>query len=108
MDDDKTFPKKRLSIIIEAPFLNRLLEMLDAHDVPGYTVLPALAGKGKSGSWRRDALSSDAYRMVQRPAQSEPIVVSIKLSTIRASKSFPISLHQEQDIYDNSMMCKQD
>ncbi len=65
MDDDKTFPKKRLSIIIEAPFLNRLLEMLDAHDVPGYTVLPALAGKGKSGSWRRDALSSDAYRMVQ-------------------------------------------
>ncbi len=65
MDDDKTYPKKRLSIIIEAPFLNRLLDLLDTHDVPGYTVLPALAGKGKSGSWRRDALSSDANRMVQ-------------------------------------------
>ncbi len=65
MDEDKTYPKKRLSIIIEAPFLNRLLDMLDRPDVPGYTVLPALAGKGKSGAWRRDALSSDAGRMVQ-------------------------------------------
>ena len=65
MDEDKTYPKKRLSIIIEAPFLNRLLDLLDTHDVPGYTVLPALAGKGKSRSWRRDSLSSDANRMVQ-------------------------------------------
>lgn len=65
MSEDKTYPKKRLSIIIEAPFLSRLLDMLDNHDVPGYTVLPALAGKGKSGGWRRDALSSDAGRMVQ-------------------------------------------
>ena len=65
MTTQKTYPKKRLSIIIEAPFLNRLLELLDGHDVPGYTVLPALAGKGASGSWRRDALSSDAGRMVQ-------------------------------------------
>lgn len=64
MSEDKTYPKKRLSIIIEAPFLSRLLDMLDNH-VPGYTVLPALAGKGKSGGWRRDALSSDAGRMVQ-------------------------------------------
>ena len=65
MNDIKTYPKKRLSIIIEAPFMNRLLDMLDGMNVPGYTVLPALAGSGKSGSWRRDALSSDAGRMVQ-------------------------------------------
>ncbi len=65
MTDQKTYPKKRLSIIIEAPFLNRLLGLLDSHHVPGYTVLPALAGKGSSGPWRRDALSSDAGRMVQ-------------------------------------------
>ena len=61
----QTYPKKRLSIIIEAPFLNRLLDLLDGLDVPGYTALPALAGRGKSRSWRRDALSSDAGRMVQ-------------------------------------------
>jgi nitrogen regulatory protein PII len=61
----QTYPKKRLSIIIEAPFLNRLLDLLDGLDVPGYTALPALAGRGKNRSWRRDALSSDAGRMVQ-------------------------------------------
>ena len=61
----KTYPKKRLSIIIEAPFMKRLLDILDRLDVPGYTVLPALAGKGKEGSWSRDTLSSDAGRMVQ-------------------------------------------
>ena len=65
MTEQKTYPKKRLSIIIEAPFLNRLLELRDSHHVPGYTVLPALAGKGSRGPWRRDALSSDAGRMVQ-------------------------------------------
>jgi len=65
MEDIKTYAKKRLSIIIEAPFMSRLLEMLEELNVPGYTVLPALAGSGNNGSWRRDALSSDARRMVQ-------------------------------------------
>lgn len=65
MADYQTYPKKRLSIIIEAPYLNRLLEKLDGLDVPGYTVFPALGGKGQDGSWRRDSLSSDAGRMVQ-------------------------------------------
>ena len=65
MDDLQTYPKKRLSIIIEAPFLNRLLDLLDTLEVPGYTALPALAGRGKNSSWRRDALSSDVGGMVQ-------------------------------------------
>ena len=65
MDDLETYPKKRLSIVIEAPFLNRLLDMLDKLDVSGFTVIQALAGKGKSGSWQRDSLSSDAGRMVE-------------------------------------------
>ena len=65
MDQPRTYPKKQLSIFIEAPFLNRLLKILDSLEVPGYSVLPALAGRGQSGPWRRDSLSSDAGRMVQ-------------------------------------------
>lgn len=65
MEEMRTFPKKRLSIIIEMPFMNRLFDLLDTLDVPGYTALPALAGRGQSGSWSRDSLSSDAGRMVQ-------------------------------------------
>lgn len=59
-----TYPKKQMTVVIEAPYLNRLLDRLESLDVPGYTVVPALAGRGEDGAWRRDSLSSDAGRMV--------------------------------------------
>ncbi|GGK23945.1 DUF190 domain-containing protein [Salinarimonas ramus] len=59
-----THPKKRLDIIVEAPIMNRLLDLLDRLAVTGYTVVPALAGRGRDGSWRRAGLVSDAGQMV--------------------------------------------
>jgi len=84
----KTFPKKQLSIVIEAPFLKRLLGCFDELDVPGYTVLPALAGRGQSGEWSRDSLSSDAGRMVQ----VEIILDAEKVSPVLESISDILSL----------------
>ena len=55
----KTFPKKRLEFLVEMPFLDRLLTQLDDMAV-NYTALPALAGSGSSGPWRRDGLVSEA------------------------------------------------
>ncbi len=52
----QTFPKKQIEIMIEAPALNRVLEFLDAEGVSGYTVFPAMAGKGRDGAWHRDGL----------------------------------------------------
>lgn len=83
MTDTKTYPKKRLSIIIEAPFMNRLLDMLDSLQVPGYTVFPALAGNGKSGAWKRDSLSSDAGRMVQVLIILDEAKVPVVLKAVR-------------------------
>ena len=40
--------------MVEAPLLNRMISILEAQGVGGYTVVPAIAGKGKSGSWHRD------------------------------------------------------
>lgn len=60
----KTYDKKRIDIFIEAPFLNRLTSYLDDQEVSGYTVLPALAGRGHEGSWNREGLVSDAGRLV--------------------------------------------
>ena len=60
-----THPKKRLDIIIEAPALNLLLEQLDAAGVTGYTVFPALSGRGHDGHWRLDDSFNDASHMVQ-------------------------------------------
>ena len=56
----KTHPKKRIDIMIESPLLARLTGLLDELDVSGYTVLPALAGKGDDGAWHRDGVIGQA------------------------------------------------
>ena len=50
----ETYTKKRIEIMIESPLLARLTGLLDELDVHGYTVLPALAGRGRDGAWHRD------------------------------------------------------
>lgn len=59
----QTYQKSRIEILVEAPFLDRLMDRLDRLPITGYTVLPALAGKGTSGSWRRDGLVGGAGQM---------------------------------------------
>ena len=56
--------KKRLEIIVEAPVLNRLTDLLDRLEVGGYTIVPALGGKGRGGSWSREGQATDAGRMI--------------------------------------------
>ncbi|HVL70427.1 MAG TPA: transcriptional regulator [Beijerinckiaceae bacterium] len=60
----QTHPKKRIEIVLEAPALNRLIDRLEKANVSGYTVLPALAGRGSGGGWSREGLAGDAGRMV--------------------------------------------
>ncbi|MBX3490249.1 MAG: DUF190 domain-containing protein [Parvibaculum sp.] len=57
-------PKKRIDIVLEAPVLKRLTDLLDRLDVTGYTVLPVLGGKGHHGVWSREGLPSSAGAMV--------------------------------------------
>jgi len=59
-----THAKKKLEIVVEAPILRRLLDRLDELAVSGYTVVPALAGRGQGGSWRRDGLVTNTGQMV--------------------------------------------
>lgn len=60
----QTFPKKQLSVICERPILARLRKILDQQNVSGYTILPALAGRGSQGSWDREGMLGDAGQMV--------------------------------------------
>ncbi len=60
----ETYIKKRLEIIVEAPALDQLLDALDQVGATGYTVVPALAGRGREGRWSRAGQISDAGRMV--------------------------------------------
>lgn len=52
----QTYPKKRIDIMVEAPLLARVVGMLDDLKVTGYTVVPAIAGRGQDGTWHRDGL----------------------------------------------------
>lgn len=61
----KTYSKKRIDIMVEAPLTNRVLGLLEAHGAPGYTVVPAIAGKGLDGSWHRDGLVGRVGAVVQ-------------------------------------------
>jgi nitrogen regulatory protein PII len=74
--------KKRIEIIVEAPALNRLIDRLDQAGVKGYTVLPALAGRGQDGSWSREGLAGEAGRMVAiicivDPTRAEDVLARI-------------------------------
>lgn len=61
----QTYPKKRIEIMVEAPLMNRIIKILDECETGGYTVLPALAGRGKDGSWHRDGLVGRVGSVVQ-------------------------------------------
>jgi len=61
----KTYPKKRIDIMVEEPLMERVLDLLERQNVGGYTVLPAIAGRGKSGPWHRDGLIGRAGTVVQ-------------------------------------------
>jgi PII-like signaling protein len=61
----KTYAKKRIDIMVEAPLLNRVLSILDELEVGGYTVLQALAGRGVDGSWHQDGLVGRVGSVVQ-------------------------------------------
>lgn len=60
----ETHLKKRIEIIVEAPMLGRVLDLLDRLAVTGYTVFPAIAGRGHGGSWRSEGTISEAERVV--------------------------------------------
>jgi len=60
----KRHHKKRIEIIIEAPMQARVTGLLDRMDATGYTVLPAIAGKGRDGMWTREGMVSDSSRMI--------------------------------------------
>jgi PII-like signaling protein len=60
----RTYPKKRIDIMVEAPILPRVLALLDKQGVTGYSVLPVLAGRGADGTWHRDGSIGRAGSMM--------------------------------------------
>jgi PII-like signaling protein len=59
----QTYAKKRIDLIIEMPLLRRVTERLDRAGATGYSVLPVIAGSGRSGAWTADGQISGVGHM---------------------------------------------
>ncbi len=51
-------PKKKVEIIVEHPILNIVLGRINEVGAPRYTVLDAVSGRGHSGEWDADQLTT--------------------------------------------------
>lgn len=66
-----TTSRRRIEILVDAPLLKPVLELLRTAGATGYTVLPTLKGEGLSGGWTDDQISSaEAKVMVLAVAEA--------------------------------------
>ena len=80
----QTHPKKRIEIVVEYPALRRLLDRLDRAQVTGYTVVPALAGRGHDGLWSSEGLAGNAGRMMMVICITDPARLDSVLEEVYA------------------------
>lgn len=60
----QTYSKLRMDILIESALKSRLSDMLESHGVSGYTIFPALGGRGDDGDWSRTGQIIDVGQML--------------------------------------------
>lgn len=94
----ETTTKKRLEIVIEAPVLERLTRKLDALNLSGYTVMPAVSGRGRNGSWSRKGEISDSQRMFVLFAILDEGALSKVLEEVYALVSAQIGIVSVSDV----------
>ncbi|MEE2527349.1 DUF190 domain-containing protein [Hyphobacterium sp. HN65] len=94
----ETTTKKRLEIVIEAPVLERLTRKLDALKLSGYTVMPAVSGRGRNGSWSRKGEISDSQRMFVLFAVLDEAALAKVLDEVYALVSSQIGIVTVSDV----------
>lgn len=94
----ETTLKKRLEIVIEQPVLERLTRKLDELDLPGYTVMPAVSGRGRNGSWSRKGEISDSQRMFVLFAILDETALPAVLDAVYALVSAQIGIVTISDV----------
>lgn len=94
----KTTSKKRLEIVIEAPVVERLAKRLDEVGVKGYTIYPAVSGRGRNGSWSRRGQISESERMYVLFAVLDATELESVLETVYALVSRQIGIVTVSDV----------
>jgi nitrogen regulatory protein PII len=93
-----TYPKKRIEIIVEAPALALVLRTLDDAGVLGYTVVPALEGRGLGGHWTRDDSFNNASHMVSVVCIAEEALAEKAVAGVFAVVSAQIGIVSVSDV----------
>lgn len=73
----ETHPKKKVEIIAERAVLPRVIDLVNEAGATGYTVLPAMAGLGRSGAWSGDAVFSATEHVLVMVLTTEAVAQTI-------------------------------
>lgn len=66
-----TVLRKRIEILADAPLLPRLVDALEQCGIDGHTILPAVSGVGRTGSWSDDRLTGTSKLLLMAIASDE-------------------------------------
>ena len=69
--------RKKLEIVVESALTERVVDLIDRHKAPGYTVTEALSGRGQRGRWQRDQISNAFHRNVVTVVATDVICQAI-------------------------------
>lgn len=67
----QTVTRKRIEVLADAPLVPRIVAALHRADIHGHTVLAALSGSGRTGSWSEDRLTGSEKRLVMAIASAD-------------------------------------
>jgi PII-like signaling protein len=95
----QTHAKKRIEIVVESPLMARVIAILDEAGVGGYTVVPALAGRGKDGAWHRDGIVGRVGTMVMIFTIVDPAKVDALMEPLFTLVSRQIGVVTVSDVH---------
>lgn len=56
--------KARVEILLDEPLVGRLLELLNKHEIHGYTIFPSSGGLGTTGAWQDDQITRAQHKVL--------------------------------------------
>lgn len=59
----QTTALKRIEVLVDAPLARKVRARLDELGTTGYTVLPTVGGRGRSGPWWEDQVSGASNKL---------------------------------------------
>lgn len=67
----RTFTRKRVEILIDAPLAPRLIQAAADAGIAGYTLIPVRSGAGRGGAWREDRITEAESKTIFLTIASE-------------------------------------